>query len=379
LQNYAFSYGGINFICLDYARRDIPLLDPWDVTSVIAQPFTETKTWLEDSLKNRPEKTVIVFSHYPFMLEGGVRTSITGHLGRTTFIYSRDVLTFGGHIHYCDNRNLELINQVYFVEILGEIEYFEHWMPFATQVSVPVIVTKGMMEEDKDFLRIVKVEGTYTTPNKIDYIRIVELDTCDIPDGPAPETKILEWQFPCSLTKSLWAKLGSPGELSVYDSQGQVTGLVNGEIRNEIPKSLHFEDSVVVLSAVDSYRYQVVGTKDGSYYFEVTFVTEQETTTFTCIDIPTSANAIHQYTIDWDALSQGEEGATVKVDSDGDGVFELTFTSDSQLTQDEFMLQVPPVEAFPMWIVGAAVAIMAIATAAIAVFWRRRKQPPTRG
>ena len=37
----------------------------------------------------------------------------------------------------------------------------------------------------------------------------------------------------------------------------------------------------------------------------------------------------------------------------------------------------PPAEAFPLWIVGAAVAIIAIATAAIAVFWRRRKQPPT--
>mgnify|MGYP001062834436 CR=1 FL=1 len=36
----------------------------------------------------------------------------------------------------------------------------------------------------------------------------------------------------------------------------------------------------------------------------------------------------------------------------------------------------PPSEAFPIWIVGVAVATIAIATAAIAVYWRRRKQPP---
>jgi outer membrane protein assembly factor BamB/plastocyanin len=42
-------------------------------------------------------------------------------------------------------------------------------------------------------------------------------------------------------------------------------------------------------------------------------------------------------------------------------------------------VEAPPAEVFPMWIVGAAVATIAIATAAIAVFWRRRKQPPTEG
>ena len=42
-------------------------------------------------------------------------------------------------------------------------------------------------------------------------------------------------------------------------------------------------------------------------------------------------------------------------------------------------VEAPPVEAFPLWIVGVAVATIAIATAATAVFWRRRKQPATKG
>jgi hypothetical protein len=44
-----------------------------------------------------------------------------------------------------------------------------------------------------------------------------------------------------------------------------------------------------------------------------------------------------------------------------------------------FSINTQPPEPFPTWIVGAAVATIAVATAAIAVFWRRRKQPPIRG
>lgn len=96
-------------------------------------------------------------------------------------------------------------------------------------------------------------------------------------------------------------------------------------------------------------------------------------------DIPISEGEVHAYSVDWAALSQGEEGVTLQIDSDGDGTFEKTITADNELTRDEFMPQVPPREVFPMWIVGAAVATVAIATAAITVFWRRQKQPATKG
>jgi len=46
--------------------------------------------------------------------------------------------------------------------------------------------------------------------------------------------------------------------------------------------------------------------------------------------ISTSANAIREYTVDWAAFSRGEEGVTVQIDSDGDGIFEHTFASDSE-------------------------------------------------
>jgi hypothetical protein len=68
----------------------------------------------------------------------------------------------------------------------------------------------------------------------------------------------------------------------------------------------------------------------------------QDTVSFMATDIPTSSNVTHQYTIDWDALSQGEEGVTLQVDSDGDGDFENTFTADAELTQDEFLHETIP-------------------------------------
>ena len=166
---------------------------------------------------------------------------------------------------------------------------------------------------------------------------------------------------------------GSPCELRVYDSHGGVTGLVEGEVKQEIPESGYVDGTVVIFASPEAYRYEVIGTNVGTYRLASTSIENGELVFFIATDIPTSTNATHQYTVDWDALSRGEEGLTVQVDSDGDGVFELTFTSDSKLTEDEFILQLPTRKPLPIWVVGAAVAAIATVTAAIAVFWRKRK------
>jgi hypothetical protein len=139
--------------------------------------------------------------------------------------------------------------------------------------------------------------------------------------------------------KILYAELKSPGELQIYDSQGRVTGLVNGEIKSDIPGSEYSDSTVTILFPSDSYRYEVIGIEQGTYGLDITFAGVGYETSFTTIDIPTSPNELHQYTIDWDTLSQDEEGVTVRVDSDGDGSFEDTFTTGGELTHDEFMLQ----------------------------------------
>lgn len=127
------------------------------------------------------------------------------------------------------------------------------------------------------------------------------------------------------------AHLCSPGELRVYDPEGRVTGLVNGEVKEEIPYSAYNDDMVMILSPTGSCRYEIVGTDEGSYGLGVTSVEEGETGIFTATDIPTSPNATHDYIVNWSALSQGERGITLQIDSDGDGIFEQTITSDATL------------------------------------------------
>ena len=128
--------------------------------------------------------------------------------------------------------------------------------------------------------------------------------------------------------------LHSPAELRIYDSKGQVTGLIQGEIRNEIPGAYYYGETVVIFAPSDSYRYEVAGMDAGAYGLTVFSVADGEEATFVATDIPISPQATHQYTIiDWDALSNGEEAVTVQIDADGDGVFEETVLVDDRFGQ----------------------------------------------
>ena len=146
----------------------------------------------------------------------------------------------------------------------------------------------------------------------------------------------------------------SPGELRVYDTQGRVTGLINGEVMEEIPNSAYFKGIFVILSPNDSYRYEVVGTEEKEYKIGVVSAEAEEANAFVATDVPTSTNTVHQYTIDWNALSKGEKAVTMKIDSDGDGTSEKTFTADSELTHDEFVSKTAGLS-FWIWIAGGVV------------------------
>jgi len=149
------------------------------------------------------------------------------------------------------------------------------------------------------------------------------------------------WEFKdiLDLLNKTISIIGSPSELRIYDSEGRVTGLVNGEVKEEIPGSAYTNGTIMLLYPNETYRYELVGIHSGTYRWLTISVENVDATTFNATDIPTSPSANHQYTIDWATLSLGEEGITVQVDSDGDGVFEHTFTSDSELTQSEFLAQ----------------------------------------
>jgi hypothetical protein len=137
-------------------------------------------------------------------------------------------------------------------------------------------------------------------------------------------------------------KVFSPVEPRVFDSEGKVAGLVDGEVRHEISRSLYCNGTVTVFVTLDNYRYELAGTDEGTYGLEITHVEDGNTTCFTATGIPTSPNATHQYTVDWLALSVGEEGVTVLVDAEGDDVVDRIFSSDSVLASEEFIEKTSP-------------------------------------
>ena len=128
--------------------------------------------------------------------------------------------------------------------------------------------------------------------------------------------------------------LHSPAELRVYDSKERVTGIIQGEVRIEIPDSYCYGETVVIFDPSDSYRYKVVGTDRDDYGLTVFSIKNGNEATFTATDVSISPQAVHQYTIiDRNALSRGEKAVTIQIDADGDGTFEEVIVEDKRFSQ----------------------------------------------
>jgi len=131
----------------------------------------------------------------------------------------------------------------------------------------------------------------------------------------------------------------SPIEVRVYDPYGRVTGLINGQACEEIPMSACDNETGVILiySVSAGCRYKIVGKADSMYGLDIAYAENGNVTLFSASNIPTTPESVHEYEIDWTALSQGGEGVIIQVDSNGDGVFEYDFTSDSELSRIEYV------------------------------------------
>jgi len=121
-----------------------------------------------------------------------------------------------------------------------------------------------------------------------------------------------------------WWKPWSPVELRVYDTSGNVTGVLDGEVKEEIDNSVFFphDEELVIYEPVEEYRAELIGKEEGDYSLSSSSRVDGETVSFTGSNISIEKNSDHQYTADWQKLSQGEDGVTVKTDSDGDGIYE---------------------------------------------------------
>ncbi|MEO0130922.1 MAG: NosD domain-containing protein [candidate division WOR-3 bacterium] len=145
----------------------------------------------------------------------------------------------------------------------------------------------------------------------------------------------------CVNSHKLVASLFSPGIIQVKDSQGQISGLVNSEIKEEIPFSTYddINNTVTIFFPTGTYTFTITGTRKGEYGLMVYFTDGEQTGIFTAADIPISTSTIHQYEIDLEKVLKDEKGITLQIDEDGDGIFEKTLTSDIILTYEEFIIQ----------------------------------------
>jgi predicted MPP superfamily phosphohydrolase len=154
-----------------------------------------------------------------------------------------------------------------------------------------------------------------------------------------------------TLLDMIVAALYSPANLHIYDSNGRHVGIIDSnEAERGIPDSFYFShqvipiedgnetlpERIIVFDPCDDYLYEVVGKERGTYRLVITSTEDGNDIVFEANGIPTLPGAVHQYIVDWDRLKAGEEGVIIDIDTDGDGTFERTITSDSNLTPAEF-------------------------------------------
>ena len=117
-------------------------------------------------------------------------------------------------------------------------------------------------------------------------------------------------------------KLYSPAELRIVDSYGNITGVENGIIKEEIPNSAYDSDQegAIVLFPDNLVSYKVAGTEEGQYGILIDSATNGTQTMFNGIDLPITEDEIHIYSVNEELLLAGKLGVTLLIDSNGDGV-----------------------------------------------------------
>jgi len=155
LENYAFDYGGIGFVCLDAAERG-PISQVYPSSSPIAKYWSQTKDFLIDQLKDHSGQKLILFSHFPLYGLGGFLD--TQDVASSIVKYGcTGTLNFAGHTH----RNH-----------VQEVWKYD-WLGRPAQYAYTVIETEALFQYPVEFAfaGYPLVKSTHSG----EYIRIVQV------------------------------------------------------------------------------------------------------------------------------------------------------------------------------------------------------------
>jgi parallel beta-helix repeat protein len=147
-------------------------------------------------------------------------------------------------------------------------------------------------------------------------------------------------------SRNLAITVECPVDLCVTDSQGRRVSFDSATAQpiEEVPNAIYVrletgEQAIWIPNIIEGSSYQVslTGVSNGTYTLtgELTSMSGPDVTCL-ATNISISSSATHQYSIDWDVLSRGEKGVTVKVDSNGDGKTDYTVTGGNVLTGADF-------------------------------------------
>lgn len=126
----------------------------------------------------------------------------------------------------------------------------------------------------------------------------------------------------------------SPGELSAVDSEGRVTGLVDGGVFEQIPYSFYDPEThtLMLFDTSKEYTYEVVGTGEGTYGFIMEIVDEDSVESFHSKVVPVSVRDKHSW-------KMGDTGGVTEIklsiDENGDGTTEVVIVSEKGLEDEE--------------------------------------------
>ena len=156
-------------------------------------------------------------------------------------------------------------------------------------------------------------------------------------------------------------------ELRAYDSQGNITGVIDGITYMNISGAYSFGEynvrgeffeffrevelpaRVLIFGPIDyNFTYEVFAIKGGGYTFTLSDgpmlsadagSKVSRGNIFNAVNIPISTGETHRYTLDFKSLERGEEGVTIFIDEDGEGLFDNYIKTGYEISCEEFLIK----------------------------------------